>query len=308
LEMSRRKRLARTTIFIACEGRNTEPIYFERIKEDVEEANLLSIEIYPDRKNESPKTDALGLVREAKSRLEYFDEVWVVFDKNGYTKHKEAFDEAKEKINGKQINIAFSSISFEHWILLHFEKNTSTYLKSANIIDEKFTSNETYFSGYNKHPDIDIYPKIKDQTLSALENASWLRHKQKAKIHQTPIYEINPYTDVDILVKRLLDLEKIIIWANLKENIRIGKAELFIDISDGVLRTTISNKNSITLISTECVFSTISLEQSVKFCPIEKRTIEPDRKEEFYISDNSDNLVILKINFSNIICFVELSS
>ena len=37
-----------TTIFIACEGKNTEPIYFERIKEEVEECNFLAITIYPD--------------------------------------------------------------------------------------------------------------------------------------------------------------------------------------------------------------------------------------------------------------------
>ena len=81
-------------------SKNTEPIYFERIKEEVEECNLLAIEIYPERSEESPKTDALGLVREAKSRIDYYDEVWVVFDKNGYTKHKEAFAEANEEISG----------------------------------------------------------------------------------------------------------------------------------------------------------------------------------------------------------------
>jgi hypothetical protein len=42
-----KKRISPTAIFIACEGRNTEPLYFERIAEQVEDDGLLAITIYP---------------------------------------------------------------------------------------------------------------------------------------------------------------------------------------------------------------------------------------------------------------------
>ncbi len=35
--MSKKKRALRTTIFIACEGKNTEHIYFEKIVEEIED-------------------------------------------------------------------------------------------------------------------------------------------------------------------------------------------------------------------------------------------------------------------------------
>ncbi len=85
-----KKRISTTTIFIACEGRNTEPLYFESIAEQVEDDGLLAITIYPDKDTPNPKTDALNLIREAQSKGDEFDEVWVVFDKDGYTKHEES--------------------------------------------------------------------------------------------------------------------------------------------------------------------------------------------------------------------------
>jgi hypothetical protein len=56
-----KKRISPTSIFIACEGRNTEPLYFERIAEQVEDDGLLAITIYPDKDTPNPKTDALNL-------------------------------------------------------------------------------------------------------------------------------------------------------------------------------------------------------------------------------------------------------
>ena len=54
--MSRRKRRTPPkTIFIACEGTNTEPTYFERIKEEIEEVGEYKLTVYPDKKERKPK-------------------------------------------------------------------------------------------------------------------------------------------------------------------------------------------------------------------------------------------------------------
>src|SRR6186713_2987315 len=167
--MARKKRSLRRTIFIACEGRNTEPIYFEKIAEEIEDRGTFSVTIYPERGDNAHVSHALGLVLEARSRIDDFDEVWVVFDRNGYTKHKKAFDLAAEPVNGKRVHIAFSSIAFEHWVLLHFEKSNRAFVKSAAIV--QLLHDSGYFPEYEKKAYIDTYSFLKDLTLQAMENA-----------------------------------------------------------------------------------------------------------------------------------------
>lgn len=197
----RRKRKTNTSIFIACEGSKTEPIYFEAINEDIEDEGDIVVTIYPDQNVENPKTDAIGLVEEAQSRMDDFDEVWVVIDKDGYTQHKEAFELAATPIDGKIVNIAFSSISFEHWILLHFEKNSNAFTKSADVIQYLIDNN--FFTAYQKN--INIYSSLKNKTETAIENAAWLRRQQESTltVNGNLIFNINPITNVDKLVKRL---------------------------------------------------------------------------------------------------------
>jgi hypothetical protein len=261
-----KKRTARTSIFIACEGRNTEPLYFESIAEQVEDEGNLAITIYPERNNDNPKTDALGLIREAQSRGDEFDELWVVFDKNGYTKHSEAFALAEGDGLRKKVNIVFSSIAFEHWVLLHFEKCATSFVKS----DCKDAKEHSLFCGTNQHNqdcqgircvagyirqngfckdysksnNYSFYFNYKDKTGNAVKNAAWLRFKMTQKLVDKggKIYEINPYTDVDILVKRLLGIQTNIIWADTKMAAKVGNLIIKTEKTRDGLTMTIANK------------------------------------------------------------------
>lgn len=198
-----KKRVLQRSIFIACEGSNTEPLYFEKIKEIMEDEDdyPYALTIYPDKEiDENPKSDAIGLINIAKERKDQYDELWVVFDKDGYTKHKEAFELAEQN----DIKIAFSSISFEMWVLLHFERSKESFRKSAHIIDNKFCSNESYLDDYNKSNEYNLYPKVGDRTFVAFENAAWLKNWSRSIYPNLPIYELNPYCDVDDIVRKLL--------------------------------------------------------------------------------------------------------
>lgn len=218
----RAKRKLKRTIFIACEGRNTERIYFEAMGEDAAVSDEFAITVYPDENTEDPTTHALGLVREAQKKIEDFDEVWAVFDKDGYTKHAETFAEAGKVVCGKKVNIAFSSIAFEQWILLHFDRSEAAYAKSADIITQLIHSN--YFPGYSKTAYQETYSIVKDKTTIALENAAWLRHRlyQQGALPDTAIHAINPYTDADVLVKRLLGISEEILWVSHGQEIAFG--------------------------------------------------------------------------------------
>ncbi len=188
-----------------------------------------SIEIY-----QSIKAVPLRYVGQAQlieNEQQLYEELWAVFDKDGHTYHKEAFLKAKEVVNGKVVNIGFSSRSFEHWILLHFEKNKSPFLAS-NCKDENgdplgcnsnfgckglkclcgYIRTFTPLKNFNKSNSPEELSKmmevlLKPATLErAFENAAWLRSEiekdssNKAK----EVYDLNPYTNIDILVKTLI--------------------------------------------------------------------------------------------------------
>jgi len=216
------------SIYIVCEGTNTEPIYFKAIAEQEDVVKEYRVTVYPSeedqikaskKEGESIKTDAVNLVKIAKREREInnYNEVWVVFDKDGYTKHEEAFLYAKTH----GVKVAFSSIAFEHWILLHYEPNRETFDKSQNVID--YLREKEYFTGYSKKADISIYPRLKDRTKTAIENAAWLRMEMANNLAacDDKIYELNPYTTVDKLVIKLLDFNPVT-YGYLTQTLRIS--------------------------------------------------------------------------------------
>lgn len=228
----KRKQL-KESIYIVCEGTNTERIYFEEIAQQPDVFDKYAIKVYPSEEDqieaakkagESIKTDALNLVKLAKQEIKNYDEVWAVFDKDGYTKHEQAFLEAEKH----GVNLAFSSIAFEHWILLHYEQHQTAFSKSQNVID--YLQQAGYFTGYSKKADISIYSKLKNLTKIAIENSAWLRMEMAQTLANCnkKIYELNPYTTADKLVAKLLDFNPVIYGA-IKETLKIGNISITVN-------------------------------------------------------------------------------
>ena len=258
-----KKRISPTAIFIACEGRNTEPLYLESIAEQVEDEGLLAITIYPDKDIPNPKTDALNLIREAQSKGDEFDEVWAVFDKDGYTKHEEAFDLA---INGqREVKIAFSSIAFEHWALLHFTKCDNAFQKSDCKDDREHVllcgtgqnANDCHgqrcVAGYMREHNFckdyaksgNYYFNHLDKKEIAFKNAAWLRYKMRLNLNEqnNKIYQINPYTDVDVLVKRLFCITTNYIWTGLNERVETDNFSIYVEKTEDSFNVQLNNKS-----------------------------------------------------------------
>lgn len=297
-----KKRIPPKTIFIACEGKNTEPIYFERIKEEIEEDNLYALTIYPDRTNNNHKSDPIGLITEAQNNINNYDEVWVVYDKDGYTKHKEALDKANLEINGKKVNVAFSSIAFEQWILLHFEKNSLAYDKSKDIIENKFLANEKYYEDYEKTGTVDIYPYIKGNTSQALENVAWLKYKMKNNLNNHPIYEVNPFTNIDILVKKILNINEVIIWCSINDGgISISNIDVVFEFNDNLFSVYIRNNKTSSIVLNEIKFYR---NEEIESLSIPNKIIEPTSVENVEIS--VEGLVQLTICYGHIKAIIEL--
>ncbi|MEG4055706.1 MULTISPECIES: RloB family protein [unclassified Microcoleus] len=233
-QTKRKLRQLKQSIYIVCEGTNTERIYFERIAQENDVFEKYAITVYPSeedqikaskKEGESIKTDAVNLVKLAKQEINNYNEVWAVFDKDGYTKHEKAFSDAQKH----GIKLAFSSIAFEHWILLHYEQNRTAFPKSQNVID--YLEQAGYFTGYSKKADISIYPRLQNLTKTAIENAAWLRMEmaKNRAAGDDKIYELNPYTTVDKLVMKLLAFNPVT-YGYIKETLRIS--EISITVND----------------------------------------------------------------------------
>lgn len=291
------------SILIICEGEKTETNYLYRIKEEVLSKKIwtenVAINIRPkpplDEENEDsdlvinkyknrrkkrqlkipiipvvetniePQYRAVPTryVREAQKGLEdnTYNEVWAVFDKDHHPRHKEAFELAEEIVNGKKVNIAFSSVAFEHWILLHFERNTTPFYKSVNCID--YIKGERYIIDYEKK--MDIYPLVKSNTMIAVENASWLR----TQITGIPIYDLNPYTDIDHLIKRLLQINIEFHWLSIGDNIDFDDLSISINYEElNIISFEIRNQNNTSQIFNKKIYcyskGKLTLELEVK--------------------------------------------
>jgi len=249
------------TVFIACEGSNSEPNYLGRLVEAIDEERLVRVTIFPkpkfgsDEESESEKkrrSDPVGLVRDARSKLdEGFDEAWAVFDRDGHAGLAEAFKLANKPVTGKKVRIAFSSIAFEHWVLLHFERSTTAFSKSDNLIQERFHRGGL-LPAYSKSNQTDIYPVLIDKTRTAFENAAWLRHQIMRDLPLGyPLFELNPYTDLDELVRTLMDIDIRFAWVGLEQEflgstfrMRVAKTEepfFFISLFNGSQKTLVFN-------------------------------------------------------------------
>ena len=100
-----------------CEGRNTEPDYFEAIKR-ARSGTLIAVEIVP--AVGVPMTIAKTAIAAAKPRrrkesFEEGDQIWAVFDRDAHPR----FEEAVMLCEQHGVKVARSDPCFELWLILH---------------------------------------------------------------------------------------------------------------------------------------------------------------------------------------------
>jgi len=128
-DLRRRKpqREPRRRILIVCEGRRTEPTYFQVLR--VRLRAVVEVQIEPG--GATPKTLVERAVarkrvsdREARSQRDRFlryDEIWCVFDTDEHPKLADAHQQAQ----AHGIELAVSNPCFELWALLHFQEQSA---------------------------------------------------------------------------------------------------------------------------------------------------------------------------------------
>ena len=116
----------------------------------------------------------------------------VVFDKDNHSGLAEAFN----KTRNTDIKIAFSSISFEYWILLHYARTRKAFYDCQELI--RYIK-QHYDPNYDKRND--HYDQLKEKMNDAIENGMWLKNEVVSSMSFSDnIFDENPYTDVHELV------------------------------------------------------------------------------------------------------------
>lgn len=186
------------TFRIYTEGQETEINYVKGYIDDyLKVKGYYGYSIFARKpKNHSP----YGLLSTAKDELVSGDTVWLVFDRDGHDKIPETFQEAKDV----GINIAFSSICFETWILMHYNKYTTK--QYASYEDLKSDKLQEYIPDYEKAVD-SLFSIVAEEDGKGLRRAKANAEKLCLEMIKNypgrQIYELNPYTNVHELLNSI---------------------------------------------------------------------------------------------------------
>jgi hypothetical protein len=162
----------RPHILVCCEGKVTEPSYFNGLKREGHN-NLLHVEIKPGGRVPKTLVDyAVDLKSEAEKNARgqqddnlKYDEVWCVFDVDA---HPHLLD-AKQKALANGINTAISNPCFELWLLLHFQD------QRAHIERQHVQSAcRGHLPGYDKKvPFVRLFPRHQEAVDRAVAFDKW---------------------------------------------------------------------------------------------------------------------------------------
>ena len=134
------------------------------------------------------------------------DETWVVFDRDRNDERlndEENYVKAIKYAEANKIKVAYSNDAFQLWIVLHFQDiGSEMSVKELDRIIKK------RIPAY-QHGD-DVYQIIKthggDQ-IKAIERSKQLKRRASQLHSDKEIYLVNPTTNVDELVEKLLDID-----------------------------------------------------------------------------------------------------
>lgn len=189
-------------VLIVTEGKKTEPLYFEGLK-NCYRLNSTNIKVEDSKDGSSPgKVVNYGkkLYREERDT---FDRVYFVFDKNSHLDYEEALDRIA-KFTPKKTFFAINSVPcFEFWFLLHFTFTRTPFVatdksSAANAVIRKLRE---YLPQYHKSAS-GLFDELSDKLETAKTNA--IATLQDA--YQTGEY--NPSTRVHELVDYLQNIKE----------------------------------------------------------------------------------------------------
>lgn len=108
------ERPLRKRLLVVCEGKNTEYDYFGKF--DIPGITIIPIGTGLSSTKLVREVDIVRKTQEKRLKINKFDEIWVVFDKDD----NKDFEQAIELALSLKYKVAYSNQAFEYWFLLHF--------------------------------------------------------------------------------------------------------------------------------------------------------------------------------------------
>lgn len=189
------KRQPYDRVLITCEGKATEPNYFNDLRSD---GNLASANVVVTGQSNS---DPLSVVNYGTKLFQDdgdYDRLYCVFD--GDRAGTQNFNQALQRIRqlkkeGVRARCIVSYPCFEYWLLIHFTCTGKRYAAAAGSackdVEKDLKREMTNYAKTRK----DLYTTLKDRLSEALDCAKQRRGQK-------------PRTNVDVLVKYLRGIRK----------------------------------------------------------------------------------------------------
>ncbi|MBR3254658.1 MAG: RloB domain-containing protein [Clostridia bacterium] len=174
------KRQAPANYLIVCEGKKTEPNYFNGLKRKINEKYGNKVDVL------IPNIDVKGTGMNTTSLVKYtqktvnhankvYGQVWVVLDKDDY--NNEQFDSA---INNCNYNVAWSNPNFELWLIAHFKK-VNRYISKDDVLEELSKEFQKKGLGDYTKNDTNIFDKVTSEGKlhTAIRNCEYMEKLNK---------------------------------------------------------------------------------------------------------------------------------
>lgn len=190
-------------ILLVCEGRNTEPSYFNQLQ-----AQFSRVRLVPRGEGYSRES----LVKRAMAlRAEgNYAEVWCVFDKDpGPNVPSGSFTNAIQLAQANDMRVAWSNEAFEYWLFLHFVEHNGAGLRrdqyDADLARWINPLGVTYAGTSNKRVTTQLFALLQARQTDAIRRAKRVFEEKEA-------WEFGPNapascTAVFLLLERLLEIE-----------------------------------------------------------------------------------------------------
>lgn len=174
------KRLAPANYLIVCEGKQTEPNYFNGLRKKINEKYGSKVDVLiPNIEVKGTGKNTTDLVNYTDKYVNYsnkrYGQVWVVFDKDDYS--DEQFDKA---IRTCDYNVAWSNPNFELWLLSHFKK-VNKYVSKDEVLQELSTEFKKNGLGNYSKNDANIFNKVttEGKLHTAIKNCEYMEELNK---------------------------------------------------------------------------------------------------------------------------------
>lgn len=174
------KRQAPANYLIVCEGKKTEPNYFNGLKKKINEKYGNKVDVLiPNIDIKGTGMNTTSLVKYTQKTVNHankvYGQIWVVFDKDDY--NDKQFDSAIDNCN---YNVAWSNPNFELWLLAHFKK-VSRYVSKDGVLQELSKEFQSNGLGVYTKNDVNIFDKVtsEEKLHTAIKNCEYMEELNK---------------------------------------------------------------------------------------------------------------------------------